>query len=65
VLLNTATRRYANQADEWTLAANWILNPFVRLIANYTHTAFDSSVLLNGKSSDYEDVLSMRAQFDF
>ncbi len=65
VLLDTATKRYANEADEWVLAANWILNPFVRVMANYAHTSFDSAVLLNGKASDHEDVLSMRAQFDF
>lgn len=65
VLINTASRSYSNEADEWTLAANWILNPFVRVMANYVRTNFDSDVMVNGESADHEDVVTMRAQFDF
>jgi phosphate-selective porin OprO and OprP len=54
-----------NQADAWTLGANWILNPNTRLIANYVHTSLDTPVTVNGKSFDAEDALTMRAQFDF
>ena len=54
-----------NEADAWTLGANWILNPNVRLIANYVHTRFDDAVTVSGKNYDDEDALSMRAQFDF
>jgi phosphate-selective porin OprO and OprP len=54
-----------NQADAWTLGANWILNPNTRLIANYVHTSFDELVTVSGKSFDNEDAVTMRAQFDF
>jgi phosphate-selective porin OprO and OprP len=54
-----------NQADAWTLGANWILNPNTRLITNYVHTSLDTPVIVNGKSFDAEDALTMRAQFDF
>lgn len=58
-----------NEADAWTLGANWILNPNVRIVANLTRTNYDTPVLVrvNGrnKSLDKEDALTMRAQFDF
>lgn len=58
-----------NEADAWTLGANWILNPNVRLVMNYVHTEFESpvTVRVNGANDtfDSEDALTMRAQFDF
>jgi len=55
----------SNEAEAWTLGANWILNPNVRLIANYVHTRFDSDVANKGETFDDEDAFTMRAQFDF
>jgi phosphate-selective porin OprO/OprP len=56
-----------DDAHAWTLGANWILNPNVRMIANYVHTRFDTDVNTNvvGKDFDDEDAFTMRAQFDF
>jgi phosphate-selective porin OprO and OprP len=65
VIIPTATVRGANEADAWTLSANWIFNPFVRVMVNYIRTNFYSPVLVTGISSNHENALTMRAQFDF
>ena len=58
-----------NEADAWTLGANWILTPNTRLIANYVHTRFDTpiTVRVNARNDtfDSEDAFTLRAQFDF
>jgi phosphate-selective porin OprO/OprP len=33
--------------------------------ANYVHTSFDTPIVINSKSSDKEDAVTMRAQYDF
>jgi phosphate-selective porin OprO/OprP len=75
ILLNTPTATTdgllvaTNKADAWTLGANWILNPNVRIMTNFIRTNYDTPILVrvNGvnKSLDKEDALTMRAQFDF
>lgn len=63
----------SNEFDAWTLGANWILTPYVRVMANYVHTHFDTPVtataVISGSSRsrtfDHEDAFTMRAQFDF
>jgi len=58
-----------NEADAWTVGANWILTPNTRLIANYVHTEFDTPITVrsNGRNDTYEDedAFTLRAQFDF
>ncbi len=58
-----------NKADAWTLGANWILNPNVRIVTNLIRTNYDTPIVVrvNGanKSLDKEDAVTMRAQFDF
>ncbi len=58
-----------NEADAWTLGANWILNPNTRVMLNWVHTTFDTpiKVRVNNQDStfDNEDAVTLRAQFDF
>lgn len=58
-----------NEADAWTVGANWVLNPNFRIVTNWVRTNYDTPVVVraNGvnKSVDKEDALTMRAQFDF
>ena len=58
-----------NDADAWTVGANWILTPNTRLVANYVHTSFDTPVTVRVNSRndtfDSENALTLRAQFDF
>lgn len=58
-----------NEADAWTLGANWILTPNTRLIANYVHTRYDTPITVrvnaHNDTFDSEDAFTLRAQFDF
>jgi phosphate-selective porin OprO/OprP len=60
-----ASSSVTNQANAWTGGAKWILNPNTRIFLNYVHTSFDTPILINSKSSDKEDAITMRAQYDF
>ena len=56
---------YSSEADAWTVGVKWILNPNARIVLNYTHTAFDTPIKINGKIDDTENAGVLRAQFDF
>lgn len=60
-----ASSSVSNQANAWTGGAKWILNPNTRILLNYVHTSFDTPIIINSKSSDKEDAITMRAQYDF
>lgn len=60
-----ASSSYTNKAYAWTGSAKWIVNPNTRILLNYVHTDFDTPITINSKSSDREDAVSMRAQYDF
>ena len=60
------------KADSYSIALNWWLNRFARLIIDYTRTDFDSPLLiardpLTGTAvySDHENIITGRFQFQF
>ncbi|MGX8882148.1 OprO/OprP family phosphate-selective porin [Methylovorus sp. SPW-M1] len=65
MLANTSTNIYTAEADSWTAGLKWIMTPNARMMLNYIHTDFDTPVLVNGKRSDQESAMVMRAQYDF
>ncbi len=56
---------FANQADAYTLGLKWIINPQVRVLANYVHTDFNQAVTSNGSTLKSEDGLNFRTQINF
>ena len=69
--INPASYVSTEEADAYSLAANWILFPMVRIIVDYTHTDFSdpirARVLTNG-DVDYieeENVFTCRFSMDF
>ncbi|HEY8085906.1 MAG TPA: porin [Methylophilaceae bacterium] len=61
----TGTASFTTKADAWTAGAKWIMTPNSRLMFNYIHTSFDNAIIINSKSSDTEDAVTLRAQYDF
>jgi len=60
------------EATAYTIALNWYLNPYIRLLLNATRTNFDRPLLIEKDSltgegiySDREDVLTGRFQLQF
>jgi phosphate-selective porin len=60
------------QAKAYSVALNWYLDPYVKLILDYTNTRFDQPLLILRDSisgtaiySKKEDVITTRFQFEF
>jgi phosphate-selective porin OprO/OprP len=56
----------------WGIGINWLLNPNAKVMLDYTRTNFggqtcsiDTDVRPGTKCSDHEDVVSVRAQYNF
>lgn len=58
-------KKYTTEADSWTAGAKWIFNPNARVVLNYIRTRFDTPIIVNGKQDESEDVIVLRAQYDF
>jgi phosphate-selective porin OprO/OprP len=54
-----------NKATAWTIGLKWQPNLYTRLAVNLIRTKFDTPVIVNGSSTDYENAITMRAQVDF
>ena len=54
-----------DEAEGFTIGANWYLNDAVRLMLNYNRTEFDDNIKVGGKRIDNEDIILGRVQFVF
>ncbi len=54
-----------NGAHAWTLGLKWQPNLYTRIVLNLIHTKFNTPVAVNGKTTDYENAITTRAQVDF
>lgn len=54
----------ASRAESWSIGLNWYLNANLKLVANYTHTAFDGGAAAGADREDERAVLA-RAQVSF
>lgn len=54
----------ASQATAWTVGVNWYLTSNLKLVANYTQTAFDGGAP-NGRDREDEKTFFTRAQLSF
>ncbi|MEO8628160.1 MAG: porin, partial [Betaproteobacteria bacterium] len=54
-----------NKAQALTLGLKWQPNLYTRIVLNLIHTKFDTPVVVNGKTTDYENAITTRAQIDF
>ena len=65
VLSDRAFKSSSSEADAWTAGSKYLLNPKARIMLNYVHTEFDTSVRVNRLRDDNEDAVVLRAQYDF
>jgi phosphate-selective porin OprO and OprP len=54
-----------NKAYAYTVGLKWLPNLYTRLAVNLIRTKFDTPVVVNGKSTDYENAITVRTQVDF
>jgi phosphate-selective porin OprO/OprP len=54
-----------NKANAYSFGLKWLPNLYTRLMLNLIRTEFDTPVVVNGKSTDYENAFTFRTQIDF
>lgn len=61
-----------SEVDSWSLGLNWLLNPNTKFMVEYTRTMFggptcalDTDVRAGTSCKDHEDLVSVRAQYNF
>jgi len=70
--VNSRGGKMNSDVDSWGIGLNWLLNPNAKVMLDYTRTNFggptcqiDTDVRAGTKCSDHEDVVSVRAQYNF
>jgi phosphate-selective porin OprO/OprP len=56
---------YTDEAEGFTLGANWYLNDIVRAMINYTSTDFNGYIVKDGEKLDGENLFLVRIQLVF
>jgi len=62
---STSTASYTSEAEAWSVAAKWLMNPNARIVLNYVRTEFEDPIRVNRVLDDTENAILVRAQYDF
>ena len=54
-----------NKAYAYSAGLKWLPNLYTRIMLNVIRTEFDTPVVVNGRSTDYEHAITFRTQVDF
>jgi phosphate-selective porin OprO/OprP len=56
---------FANRANGYTVGLKWIVNPNIRLLANYILTDFNQPIIANKTTLSSEQGINFRTQINF
>lgn len=63
-IITSAIATGTNEIKGWTLGLNWYTNRHMKIGLNYQHLNYKDKLIINGKTHQDEDLLTLRVQFE-